>query len=122
MKLKMKSPRFQTLDELCFKDFSAENISFKMVKFQIVVEIGRWPESTKDDLPPIFWTFFWTSKNVHFALCAPPILNMKCKTSKIGFLTIMLTKRIFDPKKLTLKLFEGPPEAVGWIVYFMDIF
>jgi hypothetical protein len=27
----------------------------------------------------------------------------------------MLTKRIFDPKKLTLKLFEGPPEAVGWI-------
>ena len=66
----MKSPRFQTLDELCFKDFSAENISFKMVKFQIFVEIGRWPESTKDDLPPIFWTFFWTSKNVHFALYA----------------------------------------------------
>ena len=29
MKLKMKSPRLQTLDELCFKDFSAENISFK---------------------------------------------------------------------------------------------
>ena len=27
----------------------------------------------------------------------------------------MLTKRIFDPKKLTLKLFGGPPEAVGWV-------
>ncbi len=93
-----------------------------MVKFEMFVKIGRWPESTKDNLPPIFWTFFWTSKNVHFTLCAPPILNMKCKTSKFGFLTIMLTKRIFDPKKLTLKLFEGPPEAVGWVVYFMDIF
>jgi hypothetical protein len=23
----------------------------------------------------LFWTFFWTSKNVHFALCAPSILK-----------------------------------------------
>jgi hypothetical protein len=23
----------------------------------------------------LFWTFFWTSKNVHFALCAPPFLK-----------------------------------------------
>jgi hypothetical protein len=70
MKLKMKSPMFQTKANLCFKDFSAENISFKNGKFEMFVKIGRWPESTKDNLPPIFWTFLVVPKNVHFALYA----------------------------------------------------
>jgi len=39
-------------------------------------------------------------KNVHFGLYAPSILNTKCETSKIRVVTIMLSKRIFCPKKL----------------------
>jgi hypothetical protein len=45
--------------------------------------------------------------NVHFALCASSILNPKRKTTKNGFLTIMLTKRIFDPQKTDTDFFEG---------------
>ena len=32
-----ESPRFQTKANLCFKDFSAENISFKNGEIQIAV-------------------------------------------------------------------------------------
>jgi hypothetical protein len=49
--------------------FQPKIFRLKMVKFQIFVEIGRWPESTKDNLPPIFWTFLVVPKNVHFTLC-----------------------------------------------------
>jgi hypothetical protein len=33
--------------------------------------------------------------------------NMKCKHPKIGFVTIMLTKRVFGVKNLLLNFFEG---------------
>ena len=41
-------------------------------------------------------------RNVHFALCASSILNTNRKTTKNGFLTIMLTIHEFYVKKLTL--------------------
>jgi hypothetical protein len=48
-----------------------------------------------------FWIHFGSlPKNVHFALCAPPILKHEIQTSKFGFVTIMLSKRIFCLKKL----------------------
>jgi hypothetical protein len=47
------------------------------------------------NLDPLFLDIFGPFKNVHFALCASPILNMKRETPKMGVVTIMLTKRIF---------------------------
>ena len=68
--MKMKSPRFKPRLIYVSMTFQPKIFRLKMMKFQIFVEIGRWPESTKDNLPPIFWTFLVVPKNVHFALCA----------------------------------------------------
>jgi hypothetical protein len=46
-----------------------------------------------------------SAKNVHFGLCAPPILKMKCKTSKIGVVTIMLLFPFFHAKKTVTDFF-----------------
>jgi len=60
------------------------------------VQNGRRQEKTRDFDYMVFGHF----KNVHFALCAPSILKHEIQTPKNGVVTIMLSKRIFDPKKL----------------------
>lgn len=62
--------------------------------------ISVWRRGGGTHFTPQNWTFFWTFINVHLALYAPPFLKQKTRTPKIGFVTIMLLKRIFDPKKL----------------------
>ena len=63
------------------------------------VQNGRRLEWTKE-LDPLFLDIFGWSRNVHFALCAPPFLNMKRETPKNGVVTIMLTKRVFGVKNM----------------------
>jgi hypothetical protein len=43
---------------------------------------------------------FYVQKNVHFGLCAPPILKHETQTPKNGVVTIMLSKRIFGVENL----------------------
>jgi len=73
-----------------FKGKTVKNISLKMAE-------GK---NEREILTPFFWTFFWTFINVLFGLCVPSILKHESKTSKIVFVTIMLSKCVFGLKKL----------------------
>jgi len=99
---------------LCFKDKTAENIPFENGFYfksldswdsENYVSRTKPPKIFASKLEKIRWHYrhfliILGGKNVHFGLCAPSILNTKCETSKIGVVTIMLSKRIFCPKKL----------------------
>jgi len=74
-----------------FKDKTVKNISFKMAK-------ARMAERLFLDILDTFWI---PLKKCPF--CPLRVVNFKTRNSKhpkIGFVTIMLSKRIFDPKKL----------------------
>ena len=66
------------------------------------------------NLDPLFLDIFGPSKNVHFALCAPPILNMKRETPKMGGCDHYAHKTHFSPLKTVTELFWG----VGGCVHF----
>jgi hypothetical protein len=47
-----------------------------------------------------FLDIYLSTRNVHFALCAPSILKHEMQTPKNGVVTIMLTKRVFGVENL----------------------
>ena len=100
---------------LCFKEKTGENISFENGVYFKGLDFGRQPNHVSMTKPAkIFrlkmtegyktrdfdYMVFGHFKNVHFAVCASSILHAKFKTPKNGFVTIMLSKRIFNPKNL----------------------
>jgi len=109
-----KNPMRLGFRKSCFKDKTGKNIPFEngfYFKSLDFWESENYVSRTKSakifalKLEKIRWHYrhfliILGGKNVHFGLCAPSILNTKCETSKIGFVTIMLSKRIFRPKKL----------------------
>ena len=73
-------------------------------------------------LTPLFWTFFWTFKNVHFALCASLILKYEMQTPKNRVCDHYALKTHLRPQKTVTELFEGigsPSQTGGGK---MDIF
>jgi hypothetical protein len=84
--MKMKSPMFQTKANLCFKDFSAENISFKMVNLKCSLKSADGQNRRRIIYPPFFGHFSGHPKMSILPFARGSFETRNAKPRKSGFL------------------------------------